>query len=196
MSDVTQTPAKRQAIADRQWVDSDGNETSDETKATGFSYVWKSADKYGGVVPEGSRRKFTYQMGNPGDPVTMLAIFGGLTKAGNIANTWTGLPANERGTDPIDDIDEWFKALDAGKWGEERAGGVGARFDKAKLAQALAQATKRDVAEFAAKLDANAKVTDGGREILYGTWALRNKTVKDIYDTLVPPTNAPDLSAL
>lgn len=184
MSDVNATTpeSKRQAIAERLWVNADGVETSEET-ATGFTYVWKA-----------SGRKFTYQFGaGSGDPAVMCAVFGGLTKAGNIANTWKNLPENERGSDPIDDIAEWFKALDDGKWGEERAGGVGTRFDKAALAKALAQVTGADEAKFLARLEAGEKITPKGekREILFGTYALRNKSVKDAYEVIVPPTNAP-----
>jgi hypothetical protein len=194
MSDVNvETKTKREAIADRVWVDANGVETKDETLATGFTYVWKA-----------NGRKFTYMLGGvqAGDPEAMLAIFGGLTKAGNIANTWKNLPDNERGPDPIDDITDWFKGLDSGKWGEERAGGVGTRFDKAKLAEALAlfdaAHQKRPASYFQAKLDAGDKVTPKGekREILYGTYALRNVDVKRHYEALVPPTNAPDASAL
>jgi hypothetical protein len=190
MSDVTQAEKpKREAIAERNWVLADGSDTTDETKATGFSYVWKA-----------NGRKYTHQFDpdTAGESATMLAIFGGLTKAGNIANTWKTLPENERGPDPIDDISEWFKRLDEGAWGEERAGGVGTRFDKEKLAVAIAHVTKRHVDEFLAKLNAGEKVTPKGekREILYGTYALRNDAVRQKYNELVPATNAPTAEAL
>ena len=186
--DVASNTGKRQAIADRIWVDENGTETKDETAAKGFAYVWKA-----------SGRKFVYTLGTePGDPETMLAIFGGLTKAGNIANTWKGLPENERGNDPIDDIADWFKNLDSGKWGEERAGGVGTRFDKVHLATAISKVTGKPHADILARLEAGEKVTPKGekREILYGTYALRNEDVKRHYNALVPATNAPDASDL
>lgn len=205
MSDVTQgnSKPKREGIAERLWVDADGNETTNE-KATGFTYVWKGADKYGGAVPEGQRRKFTYQFGeDPGSTLVMHAIFGGITRAGNIANTWANLPENERGADPIDDIAAVFEFCDKnGLWGEERAGGVGTRFDKEKLAQALEQfdagKQNRPASYFQAKLDAGEKVLPKGekREILYGTYALRNDEVKRHYTALVPAANAPGASDL
>jgi len=191
MSDVTQgEDSKRKAIAERLWVGPDGAPVDDEEKATGFTYKWRE-----------SGRSFTMQFDSDGagTETTMLAIFGGLTKAGNIANTWKNLPDHERGSDPIDDISAWFKVLSEGQWGEERAGGVGARFDKEKLAEAIGlatSATPEQVAGVRAKLEANAKVKDGKREILYGTWAMRNPKVKEHYDRLVPPSNAPTAEAL
>lgn len=192
MSDVTQAgKPPRESIAERIWVDDNGTEC-EQHKATGFTYVWRATG-----------RKFTYNFSD-NQTKMMHAIFGGITRAGNIANTWKNLPDADKGADPIDEIADTFKFCDDnGLWGEERVGGPGSRFDKDALAKALAQCTGRDVAEFLTKLQAGEKVTPKDsqgnpekREILYGTWALRNPLVKAAYEKLVPAANAPDVSAL
>jgi hypothetical protein len=196
MSNTDQNPtSKRRTVADRQWIDSAGAETTDETKATGFRYVLlgDGADKAARVA---SGVSFVYQIGTEaGNPETMLAIFGGLTKAGNIVNT------QMNGEEPVTDsaaiiagVKSWFDDLDLGKWGEERVGGIGARFDKEKLADALHAVTHKPRDEFVAKLaDGAAKIKinaqnkqdpNGKREVLYGTYALYNTAVKAKYNEL------------
>jgi hypothetical protein len=198
-----ETTAKRRTVADRQWVDIDGKETKDETLATGFRYVLlgDGADKDARLA---NGKSFLYQVGNPGEAATMLAIFGGLTKAGNIVNTQ--MNGEEPITDPaviIEGVSSWFKDLDGGKWGEERVGGPGARFDREQLATALSTVTGKPRDEFVAKLadgapkikinPQNKQDPAGKREVLYGTYALYNTAVKTEYNKLVganEPTTA------
>lgn len=189
MTDVSTTATSgkvtKAAVADRQWVDPTGAEVKDETEATGFRYVDLA-----------SKAAFVYQTGGEaGKALTMLAIFGGLTKAGNIRNTAINGPGGDPNADVVEIIAEWFAALDTGKWGEERTGGPGARFNKELLAQAIAQAVGQPVdSEFhkarLARLEANEKVQDpdkkAGAEILYGTLALRNTKVRELYTALLP----------
>jgi hypothetical protein len=201
MTDTTtataSTSPSRKAVADRQWIDGTGNEVTDETQATGFRYVDLA-----------TKRAFVYQTKLPaGQANTMLAIFGGLTKAGNVRNTLINGPQGDPNADPIEAIDDWFTLLESGTWAEERVGGVGARFNKDVLAQAVAEVAGHTVgSEFhtqrLARLTANEKVEvtePNGKKntILYGTYVLRNKAVKDKYDSLMPTrTTAPDLAAL
>jgi hypothetical protein len=206
MSNTDTTPAKRQTVADRQWVDASGAETTDETKATGFRYVLlgpgeKKPDRVASGV------SFVYQVGTEaGNPETMLAIFGGLTKAGNIVNTAThgDSPMNDP-KEIIADVKAWFDDLDGGKWGEERVSGPGARFDREHLATALHQVTGKPRDEFVAKLAEGApKITinaqnkqdpAGKRSVLYGTFALYNSKVKEAYNKLAG-TNEPGVGDL
>ncbi len=201
MSDTTQGAGnsgaeteKRAAVADRQWVDANGNEVTDPALATGFAYV--------DLV---SKDKFVYQCKDGTAATRMLAIFGGLTKAGNIRNTAVNGPKGDPNADVIETIADWFRELDEGRWGAERAGGVGARFNKELLAQAIAQVAGQPVgSEFhttrLARLNANEKVADPDRpkaEILYGTLALRNRKVKEAYEALVPTkSKEPGIEAL
>jgi hypothetical protein len=185
-------------IAVRRWLDSTGAETSDEMAATAFEYEWRDGGQ-----------KFTCDVSKlPQQALYSLAIFGGLTKAGNIVNTWISdtswrdkRDAGEDTTsvgDPIGDVDAWFGNLVDGQWGEERVGGPGARFNKEALAKALASVDPqgRSEAEFRARLDANEKRTEGKRQILYGTWVLKNDVVRAAYEKIVPPANKPTLDAI
>lgn len=186
---------KREMIADRQWIGTDGLETKDETKAIGFRYVLLgTGDTKEAKIASG--KSFVYKFASqPGNPETMCAVFGGLTKAGNIVNTWNHEKTEERASDPIEAISAWFAMLDEGKWGEERTGGGIARFDSAALAKALATVTGKPEGDFVAKLAVGApKITINGqnvqdpagkRQVLYGTYALYNTKVKEAYNALV-----------
>ena len=200
MSDVTTTSAEssRKAVADRQWIDAAGKEVTDEMKATGFRYVDLA-----------TKEAFVYQVVPGSQAAIALAIMGGLTKAGNIRNTAVNGPGADPASNPIELIADWFQELDNGIWSAERAGGPGARFNKDLLAQAIATAAGHKVgSEFhlarLARLEANERVQDPDKKvdadknlILYGTFALRNKAVKDAYDALIPKkTTAPAVDAL
>ena len=206
MTSTDQTPAKRRTVADRQWVDTTGAETKDETKATGFRYVLLGdGEKKEDRVASG--KSFLYQFSSgAGNPETMLGIFGGLTKAGNIVNTC--MNGEEPTTDAaaiIEAVSAWFGDLDNGKWGEERVGGVGVKFDRDLLAQALAAVTGKPIDGFTAKLAEGApKITinaqnkqdpAGKRSVLYGTYALYNTAVKAKYNELAGASE-PDASDL
>jgi len=186
----------KKAVADRQWIDAAGVEVTDETTATGFRYKDLASGK-----------AFVWQSGgDAGKAITMLAIFGGLTKAGNIRNTLVNTPGADPNDDIVAAISEWFDGVDGGKWGEERVGGPGSRFNRDVLAQAIAEASGHAVgSDFhqarLKRLNDNDKVQDPDKKagvlILYGTFALRNKAVKDLYHSLLPVnTSAPDLAAL
>jgi hypothetical protein len=207
MSNTDQGKAKRQTVADRQWIDAAGAETTDETKATGFRYILlgDGADKAARIA---SGTSFVYQFpaDSAGNPETMLAIFGGLTKAGNIVNTAThGDNPMSDPKDIIADVKAWFDDLDSGKWGEERVSGPGARFDRELLAKALHQVTGKPLDSFITKLAEgspkirinalNKQDPNGKREVLYGTFALYNTKVKEAYNKLAG-TNEPSVADL
>jgi hypothetical protein len=190
------TKAKKAAVADRQWIDLTGAEVSDETTATGFRYKDLATGK-----------SFVWQSGGAaGTAITMLAIFGGLTKAGNIRNTLVNAPGADPNEDVVQAINDWFDGVDLGKWGEERVGGPGSRFNREILARAIAEASGHAIgSDFynarLKRLNENDKVQDPDKKpgtlILYGTFAMRNKIVKDLYNSLLPVnTTAPDLAAL
>lgn len=204
MTDATQTatavPAKREAVAVRDWIMADGKpvEGGKENLATGFSYIHLPTAKrllatYNpetDAAPAGSF--FTAHVGEAGKLETMLAIFGGLTLAGNIVNTATNGPKGDPNLNPIPLIEERFKELETGIWAD-RAGGVGGvRYDKDKLAQAIAEAKgETDPAPYLAKMDGKVDPKSGAvvapdtkGAISYGAFALRNATVKAKYDQL------------
>jgi hypothetical protein len=185
------TTKKIEAVADRQWIDAFGQEVEAD-EATGFKYVDKASNKF-----------FVWQSGHhPGTALTMLAIFGGLTKAGNIRNTLVNSKNADPNADVIGGISDWFSELDNGIWAAERTGG-GIRVNAEVLAQAIAEAKgETDPSPYKARIDNRDKVKDPGdkngkKEILYSTFALRNKTVEGIYQRLLPSHGAaPDVSAL
>lgn len=182
-----------EAVADRQWVDGGNNEVSDPAEATGCRYVDKA-----------SNRAFVYQTGLPaGQHATMLAVFGALTKAGNIRST---LFNKDPSADIIQGIEDWFAELmDNGNWAADRVGG-GIRVNPEVLARAIAW-VKGEHAEgahvpYLERITRKDKVLDKGdktgqKEILYSTFAMRNKQVEQKYNELLPThAAAPAISDL
>jgi len=91
-------------VSERTFVDASGNET-DLDKATGLTYEW---------LADGKVFEWTY--GESADADRMLALFGAVTLAGNIASTWANTKTGERADSPITDVVERFAALNEGKW--------------------------------------------------------------------------------
>ena len=135
---------------------------------------------------------FDYVCGEAGHSATMLACFGGLTLAGNIVNTATNGPKGEPALNPIPLIEERFKEIDAGQWADRAAGVGGIRYDKEKLAAAIAQAkSESDPAPYLLKMEGKVDPRTGivvpndtKGAISYGAFALRNAKVKEAYDAL------------
>lgn len=186
----------REAVADRLWIDQAGQEVDSADLATGFRYVDRPTGK-----------AFEWQSGAaPGTALTMLAIFGGLTKAGNIRSTLVNGPKGDPNADVIQGIEDWFAELDNGVWSADRVGG-GMRVNPEALARAIAEvkglAHDPDGHQpFLARIQAKEKVKDPGdkngkKEILYATFALRNKQVESAYQRHLPQhAAAPDVSDL
>jgi hypothetical protein len=189
----TDTNSKDTRKALRDWIDTSGNPiaSGDEAKATGFRYVHlptayrenAAFDPESDVPPSGA----TFEMANIAEPVkTMLAIFGGLTLTGNIVSTATN-PKSKGDPDanPIPDVVARFEEMLNGQW-SAGGGAGGVRYDKDKLALAIAQAKgETDPNPYLAKLNAGEKVKVKGKaEISYGAYAMRNTEVQRHYQKL------------
>jgi hypothetical protein len=203
MSDTdTDTKTPRATIAVREWIDVDGNpiESGEEANATGFRYIhlptalrldpkWdkESSDP----APAGS----AFELQIPDGPVkTMLAVFGGLTLTGNEVNTATKGAKGDPNANPIPDVTEMYKAMIEGNlWrGGGGAGGGGVRYDKEKLAQAIANAKgETDPAPYLAKIPLKVDTKTGAivandtkGAISWGAYAMRVPQVQTEYNKL------------
>ncbi len=185
------------ATAVRDWINPAGQpvDAGKENEATGLRYIHLATAKrikpdYNpetDPAPAGS--VFEHQFGNAGSIETMLAIFGGLTLAGNVVNTATNGPKGDKTADVIPLISERFAELAKGVWAD-RAGGVGGvRYDKDLLSQTIATVKGETdpapyLAKMATKVDPKTGATvadDHKGAISYGAYALRNPTVADAY---------------
>jgi hypothetical protein len=209
MTDTTTTTdtsakAKRETVALRDWIDANGKpvESGKESSAIGFSYTHLPTAKRinPNFNPEtdtaDSSAVHMHVFPQVGEPVTaellMCGIFGGLTLAGNIVNTATNGPKGDPSMNPIPLIAERFNELTTGVWADRATGVGGVRYDKEKLAQAIATAKgETDPAPYLAKMDNKVDPKTGGvvpadtkAAISYGAFALRNAKVKDAYDAL------------
>jgi hypothetical protein len=209
MTDTTQnTPeaakAKREAVALRDWIDVAGNpvEAGKEASAVGFRYTHLPSAKRANPSfnPETDKPDAgaTFDKIFPaiGQPVTadlvMLAIMGGLTLAGNVVNTATNGPKGDPNLNPISLIRDRFAEIEAGVWADRATGVGGVRYDKEKLAEAIATAKgETDPAPYLAKMENKVDPKTGAvvaadtkAAISYGAFALRNAKVKAAYDTL------------
>lgn len=202
MIDTTTAPAekaKKTATAVRDWINPalQPVDAGKEGEATGLRYIHLATAKRlkpdynpeSDAAPEGS----AFELASISEPAkTMLAIFGGLTLAGNVVNTATNGPKGDPNADVITLIRERFAELDNGVWAD-RAGGVGGvRYNKEHLSQAIATAKgETDPAPYLAKMDNKVDpktgavvATDTKGAISYGAFALRNAKVKAQYDLL------------
>lgn len=201
MSDTsTATTAKRAAIAVRDWIDADGKPLAagEEAKAVGFRYIHLPSAKAAkpdynpesDSPPVGSF--FDYICGDAGEAGTMLACFGGLTLAGNVVNSATNGPKGDPNLNPIPLIEARFKEIESGQWADRATGVGGVRYDKDKLAAAIAKAKgESDPAPYLAKMDAKVDPKTGAPvpadhkgAISYGAYALRVPKVKEAYESL------------
>lgn len=193
--------AKKTAVAVRDWIDGAGAPISagDEAKTSGFRYVHLPKAKSlkadynpeSDPPPQGSF--FECKLGDLSkEAVYMLATFGGLTLAGNVVNSATHGPKGDPNAEVIAEIEARFADIAKGQWADRAAGVGGVRYDKDKLAAAIAQAKgEKDPAPYLAKMDhkvdqkTGAVVpTDTKGAISYGAFALRNAKVKAAYDAL------------
>ena len=208
MTDTTTNPApakpKRETVALRDWLDLNGNpvESGKESDAIGFSYTHlPSAKRINPAFnPETDKADvaavFTKILPAIGQPMTadalMCAIFGGLTLSGNIVNTATNGPKGDPDLNPIELIRERFAEMENGVWADRATGVGGVRYDKTKLAEAIATAKgETDPAPYLAKMENKVDPKTGATvaadtkaAISYGAFALRNAQVKAAYDAL------------
>lgn len=111
------------------------------------------------IVFAGQNFDRLYSGAVPGAVITMDAVFGFLTKAGNILNT----ALNTRGeteAEAAESLRAWIQLSEAGQWRERSAEGAARRGKRkydvdvlaAVLVDLLGSAAKGDVAAYAAKL--------------------------------------------
>ncbi len=141
-----QPKTDRRRIASRNMIDASGNVTKDIMAATGAQYIYR---------PTGS--KVERQFGSPG-PETACAIFGYLTKIGNVVNSIVNADDYDGEADPVSQAQTWDADLGKGIW-REKAEGVGrtSKFDKDLLAMVLIDKlganAKGDVQHYRERLD-------------------------------------------
>lgn len=214
MSDTT-TPApaakpKKVQVAIRDWINANSQplEAGKEHETIGFRYIHLPSAKreVPAYNPESDAAPaaavFELDLTKlPQHAVYMLATFGGLTLAGNVVNTAVNGPKGDPNINPISLIADRFSEIEAGKWSDREAGG-GVRYDREKLAAAIAAAKgETDPAPYLAKMDGKvdpktgaAVAADTKGAISYGAYALRNAKVKAEYDKLTG--GGADLGAL
>ena len=196
---TTNAKAKKVTIAIRDWLDSKGNPLSagEEANVAGIRYTHLPSAKLAKPdfnpesekAPDGTYFDFMFT-----DEVAtkMLAAFGSQTLAGNVVNTATNGPKGDKSLNPISLIAERFKAIEDEHVWADREGGVGVRYDKDKLIQAILNAKKeQDPAPYIAKLDNKVDgktgavvANDTKGAISWGAFVMRNPVVKGEYDKL------------
>ena len=144
MADITNGEKTRKARRD--WIDAQGNpvDAGEESKAVGFRYTHiptaLRADSTFDPETDAAPQESIFELANIPEPTkTMLAIFGGLTLAGNIVSTATN-PKSKGDPDanPIPDLVSRFEEMANGVWSGERGAG-GPRYNPEALAQAIAK---------------------------------------------------------
>jgi hypothetical protein len=191
MTDTTTNETSRKARRD--WIDAKGNpvESGDEKDAVGFRYthiptarrIEADFDPDTDIGPS----EAVFELSNIPEPTkTMLAIFGGLTLAGNIVSTATNPKSKgDPLANPIPDIVARFEEMGNGVWSGERGAG-GPRYNFEALSKAIAAVKgETDHNPYLAKLEAKEKVTIKGKgSILYAAYAMKNTEVQKHYAKL------------
>lgn len=203
MTDTADTSGapKRQQVAVRDWIDANYSPlaTGEEAKTVGFRYIHLPSAKKANpaynpesdAAPDGTSFEIDLT-GMSKEGLLMLATFGGLTLAGNVVNSAVNGPKGDPNLNPISLIAERFGEIEKGVWAERTAGVGGVRYDKDKLAAAIASAKgESDPAPYLAKMDHKVDpktgavtAADAKGAISYGAFALRNAKVKAAYDAL------------
>jgi hypothetical protein len=195
---TTNEKTKRPQVALRDWIDADGKpiDAGDESKAVGLRYVHLPsvlrANPDFNPETDIPPADCTFEFRPTNQTAIMLAIFGGLTLAGNVVNTATNGPKGDKSLNPIPLVAERFAEIENGTWAEGGGAGGGVRYDKAELAKAIAQAKgEQDPAPYLAKMETKVDQKTGATvpsdtkgAISYGAFALRNAKVKAEYDAL------------
>lgn len=211
MTNTDTAPAakpKKQQVAVRDWLNSAGQplESGKESDTAGFRYGHLPSARRTNAAfnhesdefPAGT--EFTCLFADmPQSAIYMLAAFGGQTLAGNVVNTAVNGPKGDPNINPIDLIAARFAEIKEGKWADREAGVGGVRYDREKLATAIAAAMaaggatgpQADAATYAAKMDWKVDPKTGAQvapdtkgAISYGAMAMRNAGVKAEYDKL------------
>lgn len=120
MTDTAQggEAAKREKVAEHDFLGPDGSVVKGIANATGVRY--KSA-------ADGATFDYQVPNGTPGDPLSMLAVFGARTLAVNTASAARQARARGEegvGTD-VAEIEARFREIAPGAWGAQREPGAG-----------------------------------------------------------------------
>jgi len=188
-------------------IDANGNPAESMAQATGARFIHLTSalkakpgwNKETDAPPAGTFADV--QFGEPGSQRTMFAIFGAYTKLGNIANTLNNGDKGDKTANPIPAIEDFLAKTESGEWPSKGGDGLGGvRYDKALLAQAIAEVKgERDSKPYLDKIE-NLKVdgqkgfavaADAKGAISYGAFALRNVKVKAAYERLAGVETAP-----
>lgn len=179
-------------VSSRDFIAKDGKVVDRIEEASGARYTLLKPDGQDdkGKAKYATFKAFDYQLGEPGNPETMCAVFGFHTKVGNVVNTILN-DAENPGTpeSAATGIEEWIAELDKGIWAERTGGAGGLRYDPEVLANAIASVTGKDAASFAAKMSWKVDPKTGAQvaadtkgALSYGAFAMRNAKVKAAYD--------------
>lgn len=202
----TETPAlaakaKKQQVAIRDWTNAAKQplESGKEAEVTGIRYIHLPSAKRANpaynpetdTAPDGAAFELDL-VALPEAARLMLAAFGAQTLAGNVVNTAVNGPKGDPNCNPVALIVDRFAEIAAGNWSDREAGVGGVRYDKEKLAAAIAQAKgESDPAPYLAKMEGKVDpktgavvASDTKGAISYGAYALRNAKVKGAYDAL------------
>jgi hypothetical protein len=178
-------PQRKDKISrsERNWIDATGAAIEDDAEiggnVKGFSYHLKAVNK--------TFTKMFDLAKNPNE-VLMLAAFGGMTLAGNVANGKTP----EQG---FADIEARFALIENGTW-VERVGVGGPRYVPEVLARAISTVKHGDESQagiYLAKMGTKVKVRNGSgqeTEMDYGAFAKTNTKVGAAYDKLMGKAQA------
>jgi hypothetical protein len=185
--------------ARRDWIDAKGNVVDAEAEATGFRYTHiptakRLDDKFDPETDEAPAEAMFEIPVIPEPTKTMLAIFGGLTLAGNIVSTSTNPKSKgDPEANPIPDVLARFEEMAKGIWSGERGVG-GPRYNAEALAKAIAAVkNETDHNPYLAKIQGKEKVTIKGKgSILYAAYAMKNAEVAKTYAKL---TGADEVTA-
>jgi hypothetical protein len=132
MADVTtNSPAeKREGVAKHELIAKAGGEHVTIDTAIGIRYTDRATGKVFEYLIPGAQ---------PGNPLTMLALFGAKTKATNetsrVRNGKNG--GNPNPIEELEALDEVFESITNGVWREKAEGGGGSRTDLGLLAEVL-----------------------------------------------------------
>lgn len=190
-SGAADTEPVRQKIAEHSLVNAAGETVDEEELATGISYkmVWDKQAKQAVDLPA-----FIYQVPNakPGDPATMLAIFGAKTLATNETSQARNSKGGTSAAEQLEAVKDRFALIDTGKWVDRTRDGTGARLDKDALAGAVVEEAGKlgktlDYQTVRQKIEEDAnyvKLVRGFGEVKANYEARVGKPVKSLADAL------------
>lgn|SRR5262245_47984300 len=142
---TTATNGKRKAIAERDWLNADGEVVSTGSPdVAGVRYTYLATGT-----------SIEYVLGQNEQLDRQFAAMGAVTKIGNVVNTFK---ADGESGDPIDAVKEWLQAAMGGEWREAgEAVARGPKYDKDILAavilQVLGEKAAGDIASYRQRLD-------------------------------------------